>query len=269
MSKKTVQGSFDRSPSSHSPHQLATPSSSASSLPLAHTGDRDRTSSKPWEGQNTFYLAAKSMSTNHLAMGMGGLSQGHSSIVQTHPIGSTFPPLAVMGSSVGVGGVKIGHSSSAISFSHHGAGTSSYLTVNKSGVAAMCSRCGGKYTNAATCAAHESKCTGTNRLMCHICKRVYSQMCALKEHLRGKHGVGDLLTCKFCGRSFKYKPQLYDHKDCVGMLNRNRTGRLGRSPPFGYDQDTSEAMPQRSLAISDSNSDDFTSIKHEQSLSAD
>lgn len=106
---------------------------------------------------------------------------------------------------------------------------------------AVCSRCGGKYTNPATCAAHELKCNGTNRLMCSICKRVYSQMCALKEHLRGKHGVGEPLICKHCGRSFKYKPQLYDHRDCVGMTNR-KLGRMIRSPnypdqvPFQEDQ---------------------------------
>ncbi|GFR68806.1 zinc finger protein, partial [Elysia marginata] len=81
---------------------------------------------------------------------------------------------------------------------------------------ATCSKCGGKYTNPNVCASHEAKCNGTNRLMCHICKRVYSQMCALKEHLRGKHGLGEMLKCKLCERSFKYKPQLYDHA-CAGL----------------------------------------------------
>ncbi|GFO13397.1 Zinc finger protein [Plakobranchus ocellatus] len=87
---------------------------------------------------------------------------------------------------------------------------------------ATCSKCGGKYTNPNVCASHEAKCNGTNRLMCHICKRVYSQMCALKEHLRGKHGLGEMLKCKLCDRSFKYKPQLYDHA-CAG-LKENTTG---------------------------------------------
>lgn len=84
-----------------------------------------------------------------------------------------------------------------------------------------CTKCGGIYTNPAICESHEVKCNGTNRLMCHICKRVYSQTCALKEHLRGKHGLGELLTCKFCGRSFKYKPKLYDHM-CTGWSGRDK-----------------------------------------------
>ena len=85
---------------------------------------------------------------------------------------------------------------------------------------ATCSKCGGKYTNPNVCASHETKCNGSNRLMCHICKRVYSQMCALKEHLRGKHGLGEMLKCKLCERSFKYKPQLYDHA-CAGLKKDN------------------------------------------------
>ncbi|KAK7010291.1 zinc finger protein [Biomphalaria glabrata] len=89
-----------------------------------------------------------------------------------------------------------------------------------------CSKCGGKYTNPGMCASHEASCNGSNRLMCHICKRVYSQMCALKEHLRGKHGLGELLSCKHCGRSFKYKPQLYDHS-CSGI--NQQALRAGRS----------------------------------------
>ena len=95
---------------------------------------------------------------------------------------------------------------------------------------ATCSKCGGKYTNPNVCASHEAKCNGSNRLMCHICKRVYSQMCALKEHLRGKHGLGEMLKCKLCERSFKYKPQLYDHA-CAGLKKDNVTGT--HSPSTG------------------------------------
>ena len=82
----------------------------------------------------------------------------------------------------------------------------------------ICCKCGGKYTNPNTCKIHQELCTGYNRLMCHICHRVYSQMCALKEHLRGKHGLGKPLVCDLCGRSFKYKPHLYDH-NCSGNSN--------------------------------------------------
>lgn len=113
-----------------------------------------------------------------------------------------------------------------------------------------CSKCGGKYTNPSVCASHEAVCNGTNRLKCHICRRVYSQMCALKEHLRGKHGLGEMLTCRLCGRSFKYKPQLYDHS-CSGLNPRDKQSL--RSPhdlhTFASDDQHTESADQPSTAL--------------------
>ncbi|KAK0070410.1 transcription factor btd isoform X1, partial [Biomphalaria pfeifferi] len=73
-----------------------------------------------------------------------------------------------------------------------------------------CSKCGGKYTNPGMCASHEASCNGSNRLMCHICKRVYSQMCALKEHLRGKHGLAFKLQCHVSSAANVSVDEVYD-----------------------------------------------------------
>ncbi|XP_005094852.1 transcription factor btd isoform X1 [Aplysia californica] len=163
------------------------------------------------------------------------------------------------------------HHHSQAAHAHHSTSSSSNARVSRdiygNTVFTTCSKCGGKYTNPSACSAHEVNCTGHNRLMCHICQRVYSQMCALKEHLRGKHGLGKPLVCSLCGRSFKYKPQLYDH-NCTGMSpadrqGHHRPGRLARhsipssiplslrsqSPQQQQQQQQSEQQPEANMKV--------------------
>ena len=61
-------------------------------------------------------------------------------------------------------------------------------------------------------AAHKSTCTGKRHLTCPICAKVLSRYDALTEHMRGRHGVGKKADCKYCGKSFKYRPQMYQHQ---------------------------------------------------------
>ncbi|XP_076460721.1 uncharacterized protein LOC143293577 isoform X15 [Babylonia areolata] len=74
-----------------------------------------------------------------------------------------------------------------------------------------CPKCGMQYFVHAVFERHVAKCDGNNPLVCRICKRVFSQACATKEHMRGFHGIGEKVSCQFCGKDFKYKTSLYTH----------------------------------------------------------
>ncbi|XP_005094854.1 protein glass isoform X4 [Aplysia californica] len=61
-------------------------------------------------------------------------------------------------------------------------------------------------------AVHKKTCNGKRHLTCTICLKVLSRYDSLAEHMRGIHGVGKKVECRFCGRNFKYKPQMYQHQ---------------------------------------------------------
>lgn len=75
-----------------------------------------------------------------------------------------------------------------------------------------CRKCNARYMHVGLLRSHEVKCDGNNRLMCSLCMRGFSQTCALKEHMRGFHGMGERVMCNFCGKNFKYKTKIYVHK---------------------------------------------------------
>ena len=74
-----------------------------------------------------------------------------------------------------------------------------------------CPKCSMPYLTPTMLTRHLNRCTGINPLMCRICKRMFSQACAVKEHMRGFHGIGEKVFCQYCGKVFKYKTSLYTH----------------------------------------------------------
>lgn len=59
---------------------------------------------------------------------------------------------------------------------------------------------------------HRKTCKGKRHLTCSVCNKVLSRYDALCEHMRGIHGIGTKVTCRFCNKGFKYKPQVYQHQ---------------------------------------------------------
>lgn len=59
---------------------------------------------------------------------------------------------------------------------------------------------------------HRKTCNGKRHLTCTVCSKVLSRYDALSEHMRGIHGIGSKVTCRYCGKGFKYKPQVYQHQ---------------------------------------------------------
>lgn len=158
------------------------------------------------------------------SLGINTVGSSGSNILSWAHRRMSYPPPSLLGS-VGAGRDTLFQETKVASPSCSPSSPSSYRRLSRdiygNPMFSTCSKCGGKYTNPGMCASHEATCNGTNRLKCNICNRVYSQMCALKEHLRGKHGLGEMLTCRLCGRSFKYKPQLYDHS-CSGVNPKDK-----------------------------------------------
>lgn len=74
-----------------------------------------------------------------------------------------------------------------------------------------CPKCQIQYMSLTVFERHLRKCDGVNPLVCRICRRVFSQACAVKEHMRGFHGIGEKVACRYCGKPFKYKTSLYTH----------------------------------------------------------
>ena len=74
-----------------------------------------------------------------------------------------------------------------------------------------CPKCNMQYLMLTVLERHMAKCDGTNPLVCPVCKRTFSQACAVKEHMRGFHGIGEKVACQYCGKAFKYKTSLYTH----------------------------------------------------------
>lgn len=74
-----------------------------------------------------------------------------------------------------------------------------------------CPKCNMQYLSLTVFERHVRKCDGTNPLVCRICRRMFSQACAVKEHMRGFHGIGEKVECQYCGKPFKYKTSLYTH----------------------------------------------------------
>ncbi|KAK3799299.1 hypothetical protein RRG08_048806 [Elysia crispata] len=92
-----------------------------------------------------------------------------------------------------------------------------------------CKKCGFVSRDPFLMANHKRTCNGKRHLTCPVCSKVLSRYDALAEHLRGIHGIGDKVGCKYCGKSFKYRPQMYQHQSVCHLKpskSNSRTGSL-------------------------------------------
>ncbi|GFO13395.1 Zinc finger protein 454 [Plakobranchus ocellatus] len=76
----------------------------------------------------------------------------------------------------------------------------------------QCKKCAFTSRDPLVMANHKRLCNGKKHLTCTVCSKVLSRYDALAEHLRGIHGIGEKVGCKFCGKNFKYRPQMYQHQ---------------------------------------------------------
>lgn len=75
-----------------------------------------------------------------------------------------------------------------------------------------CKKCTFVSKDALAMSVHKKTCTGKKHLTCSFCAKVLSRYDSLAEHMRGIHGIGTKVQCRFCGKNFKYRPQMYQHQ---------------------------------------------------------
>lgn len=79
-----------------------------------------------------------------------------------------------------------------------------------------CRKCTFVSSDTLSMSLHKRNCNGKRHLTCTICSKILSRYDSLAEHMRGIHGIGSKVHCRFCGKSFKYRPQMYQHQTmCV------------------------------------------------------
>ena len=95
-----------------------------------------------------------------------------------------------------------------------------------------CKKCSFVTSDPVANAVHRGNCNGKRHLTCSLCGKVLSRYDALNEHLRGMHGVGKKPECRFCSRTFKYTPQMYQHQ--VVCENRPHNVELNPKSELSY-----------------------------------
>lgn len=84
----------------------------------------------------------------------------------------------------------------------------SYLSSN----GMECRKCTFVSKDSLAMSIHKRDCKGKRHLTCTICHKILSRYDSLAEHMRGIHGIGEKVQCRYCGKSFKYRPQMYQHQ---------------------------------------------------------
>ena len=127
-----------------------------------------------------------------------------------------------------------------------------------------CKKCGFVAREPFLMANHKRTCNGKRHLTCTVCYKVLSRYDALAEHMRGIHGIGEKVECKYCGKNFKYRPQMYQHQavchlkpqksqSCTGNTLLSTQAADMQFLTFPYDQCATSAGVTGALGASASN----------------
>lgn len=75
-----------------------------------------------------------------------------------------------------------------------------------------CMNCGKLFSFPGNRLRHEKMCQQVSLVPCPVCHQAFARSDNLKTHIRQVHGIGEQLVCSLCGKKFRSKIRLDEHR---------------------------------------------------------